>query len=58
MKAIRLVCEECREELRVFSMPDADVDISVTLSLPMCPTCSKRLIDTAYAEGVEDARAE
>jgi len=60
MSVIRLFCDVCKTELRVVSVIQQpgitvkDITENLSLGVPLCLVCSKRLIDTAYAEGVED----
>jgi hypothetical protein len=57
MSVIRLYCDDCKEELKVVAVINQpgitlkDITESFSLGVPVCPTCSKRMIDTAFGEG-------
>jgi hypothetical protein len=61
MSVIRLYCDACKEELMTVSVirqPGItlkDITESFSLGVPVCSVCSKRMIDTAYDEGRDEA---
>lgn len=49
---VALICDACGEVLRTFTeRPGRALPVRV----PLCPVCSKRIADTAHAEGSLDA---
>lgn len=64
MSVIRLYCDACKAELMTVSVIKQpgitvkDITESFSLGVPVCAVCSKRMIDTAYDEGWDEALSQ